>query len=300
MRYRRKRHEKIGIIDYFIDEWHSNTYLGLFVKANEELGLDYQIAYGYAEVEKEGRLTTEAWCQKNNIEVCESIEELCEKSDNILILAPANPETHLKYARIALPYGKTTYIDKTFAPDLQTAKEIFAIAKKHNTKIFTSSALRFAEEIADFSDVKNAIITGGGGNLEEYIIHQIEMAVKLSGGERARQVHVFNKEKQATIVIDFESKSATLNYSRSSCGFSVDVESTRDRCDYRKIASGTEFYNLIKTILTFFEASADPFDPNETLQILAIRDAVLKAIKLGYGQHVYVENDFFEESKDRT
>ena len=283
--------KKIGIIDYFIDEWHSNTYLGLFEKANEELGLDYKIVYGYAEVEKEGRLTTEAWCQKNNIEVCKSIEELCEKSDNILILAPANPETHLKYARVALPYGKTTYIDKTFAPDLQTAKEIFAIAQKHGTRIFTSSALRFPDEMADLSDVKNVIITGGGGNLEEYIIHQIEMAVKLCGSEAARRVHVFNREKQATVVVDFESKSATLNYSRSSCGFSVDVESSGDRCDYRKIASGTEFYNLIKTILTFFETSVPPFEQKETLQILAIRDAILQAVKLGYGQSVSVAGE---------
>lgn len=281
--------KKIGIIDYFIDEWHSNTYLGLFEKANEELGLDYQIAYGYAEVDKEGRLTTEEWCRKNNIEVCKSIEELCERSDNILILAPANPETHLKYARVALPYGKTTYIDKTFAPDLQTAKEIFAIAQKHGTRIFTSSALRFPDEMAELSDVKNVIITGGGGNLEEYIIHQIEMAVKLCGCEAARRVHVFNREKQATVVVDFESKSATLNYSRSSCGFSVDVESSGDRCDYRKIASGTEFYNLIKTILTFFETSVPPFEQKETLQILAIRDAILQAVKLGYGQIVSVE-----------
>lgn len=281
--------KKIGMIDYFIDEWHSNTYLGLFEKANEALGLDYKIAYGYAEVEKEGRLTTEEWCRKNNIERCESIEALCEKSDNLLILAPANPETHLKYARIALPYGKTTYIDKTFAPDLQTAKEIFAIARAHNTKIFTSSALRFPDEMADLSDVKSLITTGGGGNLEEYIIHQIEMAVKLCGDESARRVHVFNREKQATVVIDFESKSATLNYSNSRCGFSVDVETGGDRCDYRKISSETEFYNLIKAILTFFETSALPFDPRETLQVLAIRDAVLKAIRLGYGQCVSVE-----------
>lgn len=282
--------KKIGIIDYFIDEWHSNTYLGLFEKANKDLGLDYKIAYGYAEVDKEGRLTTKDWCQKNNIEVCESIEELCEKSDNILILAPANPETHLKYAQVALPYGKTTYIDKTFAPDLQTAKEIFAIAQKYGTKIFTSSALRFADEIADFFDVKNVIITGGGGNLEEYIIHQIEMAVKLCGDECASKVHVFNKEKQATVVIDFESKSATLNYSRSGCGFSVDVESSGDRCDYKKISAGTEFYNLIKTILTFFENSVIPFEQSQTLQILAIRDAILKAVNTGYGHSVCVES----------
>ena len=79
--------KKIGIIDYFIDEWHSNTYLGLFEKANKELGLDYQVAYGYAEIDKEGRLTTDEWCKKNNIVRCHSIEELCEKSDNILILS---------------------------------------------------------------------------------------------------------------------------------------------------------------------------------------------------------------------
>ena len=72
--------KKIGIIDYFIDEWHSNVYTELFEKANEELGLDYQISYGYAEIDKEGRLTTDEWCKKKNITRCHSIEELCELS----------------------------------------------------------------------------------------------------------------------------------------------------------------------------------------------------------------------------
>ena len=139
--------KKIGIIDYFIDEWHSNTYLSLFEQASKALGVDYKVVYGYAEVEKEGKMLTDDWCKKNNIIRCQTIEELCEKSDNILILAPANPETHLKYAEKALAYGKTTYIDKTFAPDLETAKKIFELAEKYNTKIFTSSALRFAETI---------------------------------------------------------------------------------------------------------------------------------------------------------
>ena len=162
--------KKIGIIDYFIDEWHSNTYLGLFEKASKELGVDYKVVYGYAEVEQDGKMHTDDWCAKNNVIRCNTIEELCEKSDNILILAPANPETHLRYAEAALKYGKTTYIDKTFAPDLETAKAIFAVAEKYNTKIFTSSALRYAEEIADYTDVKNVMIKGGGRSLEEYII----------------------------------------------------------------------------------------------------------------------------------
>ena len=70
--------KKIGIIDYFIDEWHSNTYLGLFERASAELGVDYKVAYAWAELDRfENRRTTERWCEENQIEQCKTIEELC-------------------------------------------------------------------------------------------------------------------------------------------------------------------------------------------------------------------------------
>ncbi len=280
--------KKIGIIDYFIDEWHSNTYLGLFEKASKELGVDYKVTYAYAEVEQPGKMLTDDWCAKNNVTRCYSIEELCEKSDNILILAPANPETHLKYAQIALSYGKTTYIDKTFAPDLQTAKEIFAIAEKYNTKIFTSSALRYAEEIAGYTNVKNVMIKGGGRSLEEYIIHQIEMAVKMTGGAQAEQVHVFHSAKQSTTVVEYADKTVTLSYSNSGWGFSVDVETENANCEFKNIEKGTEFYRLVESIVKFFETNEEPFDKKETLAVLAIRDAIIKGVN-GCGKTIPVE-----------
>ena len=281
--------KKIGIIDYFIDEWHSNTYLGLFEKASKELGVDYKVTYAYAEVEQPGKMLTDDWCAKNNVTRCYSIEELCEKSDNILILAPANPETHLKYAQIALSYGKTTYIDKTFAPDLQTAKEIFAIAEKYNTKIFTSSALRYAEEIAGYTNVKNVMIKGGGRSLEEYIIHQIEMAVKMTGGAQAEQVHVFHSAKQSTTVVEYADKTVTLSYSNSGWGFSVDVETENANCEFKNIEKGTEFYRLVESIVKFFETNKEPFDKKETLAVLAIRDAIMKGVN-GCGKTIPVES----------
>ena len=280
--------KKIGIIDYFIDEWHSNTYLGLFEKASKELGVDYKVTYAYAEVEQPGKMLTDDWCAKNNVTRCYSIEELCEKSDNILILAPANPETHLKYAKVALPYKKTTYIDKTFAPDLQTAKEIFAIAEKYNTKIFTSSALRYAEEIAGYTNVKNVMIKGGGRSLEEYIIHQIEMAVKMTGGAQAEQVHVFHSAKQSTTVVEYADKTVTLSYSNSGWGFSVDVETENVNCEFRNIEKGTEFYRLVESIVKFFETNEEPFAQKETLAVLAIRDAIMKGVN-GCGKTIPVE-----------
>ena len=280
--------KKIGSIDYFIDEWHSNTYLGLFEKVSKELGVDYKVTYAYAEVEQSGKMLTDDWCAKNNVTRCYSIEELCEKSDNILILAPANPETHLKYAKVALPYKKTTYIDKTFAPDLQTAKEIFAIAEKYNTKIFTSSALRYAEEIAGYTNVKNVMIKGGGRSLEEYIIHQIEMAVKMTGGAQAEQVHVFHSAKQSTTVVEYADKTVTLSYSNSGWGFSVDVETENANCEFKNIEKGTEFYRLVESIVKFFETNEEPFDKKETLAVLAIRDAIMKGVN-GCGKTIPVE-----------
>ena len=281
---------KIGIIDYFIDEWHANEYLGLFKKANEELGLDYEIAYGWAEIDKEGRLTTEEWCKKNGIIRCQTIEELCEKSDNLLILAPANPETHLRYAEIALAYGKTTYIDKTFAPDLATAKEIFAIAKKYNTKFFTTSALRYAEELDGLENVQNMFVTGGGGSVQEYIIHQIEMAVKVMG-KNADNAWVFHGVNQTAITLAFGEKVVTLNYSNSNCGFSVDAKMDGVwNATYRRMESGTYFYRLVKDILTFFDKEEQPFEPSQTLCVLAIRDAIIKGIEGKKSEKIAVEN----------
>ena len=172
---------------------------------------------------------------------------------------------------------------------MQTAKEIFAIAEKYNTKIFTSSALRYAEEIAEYTDVKNVMIKGGGRSLEEYIIHQIEMAVKMTGGAQAEQVHVFHSAKQSTTVVEYADKTVTLSYSNSGWGFSVDVETENANCEFKNIEKGTEFYRLVESIVKFFETNKEPFDKKETLAVLAIRDAIMKGVN-GYAKTIPVES----------
>ena len=267
--------KKIGIIDYFIDEWHSNTYLGLFEKASKELGVDYKVTYAYAEVEQPGKMLTDDWCAKNNVTRCYSIEELCEKSDNILILAPANPETHLKYAQIALSYGKTTYIDKTFAPDLQTAKEIFAIAEKYGTKIFTSSALRYAEEIAEYTDVKNVMIKGGGRSLEEYIIHQIEMAVKCLGVGAEKVRYSKHADQEWAEVSYPDGRYATMMFAPC-MPFAATVADEEGRSAH--VAINSPFFDyLIADIFHFFETGETSFCSCETLEVMKIRERVIEA-----------------------
>ena len=175
--------KKIGYVDYFIDEWHSNNYITWIDELCQEKGYDFKVSYAWSETDTfEGKMSTDDWCKEKGIERCNSIEELCEKSDYIMILAPANPEKHLEYAETVLSYGKNTYIDKTFAPDIASAKKMYELGEKYGTKFFSTSALRYADELNSYeSGVNSVIIKGGGRSFEEYIVHQIEMLVKLMG-----------------------------------------------------------------------------------------------------------------------
>ena len=126
----------IGFVDFYLSEWHANNYPAWIKQANEKLGLDYKVAYAWAEQDLSpvyGK-TTEEWCSEYGVEQCDTLKGLCEKSDVILVLAPSNPEKHLGYAEEVLKYGKNTYIDKTFAPDFKTAGKIFAIAINESHK----------------------------------------------------------------------------------------------------------------------------------------------------------------------
>ena len=139
--------KKIGFIDYYISEWHANSYPKWIEEACKTLGTDYKLSYAWAELDLSPKYneTTEEWCARYGAEKCATIDELCEKSDVIFILAPSDPEKHLGYAEKALKYRKPTYIDKTFSPDLTTAKKIFELAEKYHLE-YEEEALKTEAE----------------------------------------------------------------------------------------------------------------------------------------------------------
>lgn len=269
--------KKIGFVDYYISEWHANNYPKWIAAATEALGLDYKVSYCWAERYESpvDSVNTDQWCEKHGVEKCDTIEELCEKSDAIIILAPSNPETHLRYAEAVLPFKKRTYIDKTFAPDLATAEKIVDLAKQYGTPFFTTSALRYASELSEFEGVKHAIVTGGGGNFEEYIIHNIEIAVTLMKGKFQRfRVESIGKQSVCRCVTD-DGHEAVFLFSYA-MEYSVTVEDVLGRLRKKTVASDF-FKKLIETVLVFFENGEAPFDTAETLEVIRVRDGLIRA-----------------------
>jgi hypothetical protein len=267
--------KKIGFVDYFISEWHANNYPAWIERICAEMGVDYKVAYAWAErdVSPVDGVSTAEWCVKFGAEKCETIDELCEKSDVIVILAPSNPETHLRYAEAVLKYGKRTYIDKTFAPDAATAKEIITLGEKYNAPFFSTSALRYATELDSVDAPDSILVTGGGSNLPEYFIHLGEQVVKKMGA--VKSVKATKNGSQWMIKAKTESgKDATMIYGSA---MPYNVYMTKDGKESWKSVKSPFFDGLSADMLNFFETGKTSFDTSETLAVSRLRDAVLTA-----------------------
>ena len=266
----------VGFIDYFLNEWHANEYPAMIKAYNEKNGTDYQVKYAWAEMDIPGGMSTDEWCALHGVIRCNSIKELCAKCDCVFVLAPSNPEKHLEYAKEVFECGKNSYIDKTFAPDYATAKEIYSLAEKYGVKFFSSSALRYAEELNAYMGTAKAISTvGGGSNLDEYIIHQIEMAVKCLGVGAEKVRYSKHADQEWAEVSYSDGRYATMMFAPC-MPFAATVADKEGRSTHLSINSPF-FDNLIADIFHFFETGETSFCSCETLEVMKIRERVIEA-----------------------
>ncbi len=266
---------KIGFADLYLGEWHADNYPGWIEKAAAELGIDAKLCYAWAKTSPSPVTgeSTEEWCKKTGAVPLASLEELCEKSDAVVVLAPSNPEVHPELAGTVLPFGKPTYIDKTFAEDLAAAQAITDLAAASGTAFFSTSALRYASELKAHASAPGDItLTGGGSNLGEYIVHLAEMVICLGRGDFS-SVEVKRNGGDRDILIRHPNGTCTrLRYSpKLGYGISSCLGETQITSDF--------FGGLIREMLVFFSTGRAPFAVSETLAVMTLRDAILSADK---------------------
>lgn len=257
----------IGFIDYYLDEWHANNYPAWIEK---ESNGEYKVAYAYGEIDSPiGGRTTEAWCKDMGVERVESIDALIEKSDFVIVLSPDNPEMHWTLCQKPLRSGKRIYVDKTFAPTAQIARDLFKLAEDHNTPMFSSSALRFSKELSELPKKDICfVLLSGPGKPSNYLIHQIEPMVQLIG-EKAKRVQYNGVKGAASYIVEFESgKLGTANLLERGA-FQTTVKFSDGEVSF--IPESTEtFDNLIRAMLRFFETGENPVNGEETITIAEV------------------------------
>ncbi len=78
------------------------------------------------------------------VEICQTIEELCEKVDAVMIES-VDGRPHLSQARPVIAAGLPLFLDKPVAGSLSDTLKIYQLAKKAGVPIFSSSSLRYGE-----------------------------------------------------------------------------------------------------------------------------------------------------------
>ncbi len=267
--------KKVGFIDNFFHNWHALNYPELLKKASNG---KYVATYGYCLTESpaDTGLTNKDFEEKTGIQILDTIEEVIEKSDVLIVCSPNNPELHLQLCELPLKSGKPTYVDKTFAPDKATAKAIFAIAEANNTPCYSSSALRFSSEIQDIdADSVKAIYSEGPYSFDTYSIHQIEPVVAIMKSRAKRVMATSYDINHPSYIVEFENgKCAYMHHCAATFRFVT--------ADARNIASTynieSDFFSLfMQDLVRFFDTGVISVPHSQTIDVIAIRETAKRA-----------------------
>ena len=265
--------KRIGLIDYYINEWHALNYPSFLknVKGDE----DIEITDFYAEIDHPD-LSSDEYEKRYGVHKCSSLEELCNKCDYLMVLYPDNPERKFEVIKKVILYKKPVFVDKTFMNSFKEAKQTFELAKQYQTPLFTSSSLRYADEVVALEATDSLLVIAPSVHLSDYWIHPLEIVVSKmgSGAFRAKLSksgvhHMLNIEypnnKNALIVIA-EGGNAQDFFISGNGKFKQNLV----RC------ASPYFENEMKDILRFFKEKTSSFSCLETLDAMKLRDIALQ------------------------
>jgi hypothetical protein len=261
---------RLGLVDHNLDNFHANVYLRAF--RGELANRGFTVAGATAIEEAASR----KWAEANRIPYYDHVAELASHVDAFLILAPSNPETHLPLCESVFPHGKISFVDKTFAPDLATAKQIFALADRHGVAMQTTSALRTTNVQPRLREldvpVSTLFVSAGGSTFAEYGIHPVELAVSCLGAG-AITVTTFGNDEDLRIVMQFTgNRAAIIDFvAQQDLPFTVAAVSP-ERYDTLTVDLDRLFTDAASAMLDFFTAGQALIDRRETLLIRRVLD----------------------------
>ncbi len=223
---------------------------------------------------------------KWGVTIVDSPEAVAQACDAIL-LTSLDGRTHPgQFARIA-PYGKPVFMDKPFAVSTADAKAIFATAKQHNVRLFSSSSLRFTEALLKVvtpetkATVKGADFCGAAAHeptnpgLYWYGIHAVEMLFTTMG-RGCRSVRcVSNANYDVATGVWADGRIGTVRGNRTG-NYEMHgiVHFEKSSVAVNVQTQAKPFYaSLTEAFLAFFQGGPTPIDPEETIELVRFIEA---------------------------
>jgi predicted dehydrogenase len=263
---------RIGFVDDNLENYHANTFLTLLRGPLQSRGFTVTGCTGLQEAA--GR----AWATKNNVPYVADVTTLNQSVDAFMVMAPSTPDTHAELCRRVFPFKKPTYVDKTFAPDLATARELFALAGRSGTPMQTTSVLRYTnvqDEVrkTPADPVEHMTAWGNGGSFGEYAVHPLELLVSIMGPEVETLMRRGEGDRSQLLLNFSRGRTGTVNvYTNSSTPFAATL-TTRKGTRHILVEQGPMFQNSLAATLDFFTSGNPTVPAGESLAIMGILDA---------------------------
>ncbi len=218
---------------------------------------------------------------KHGLEIVDTIEELCEKVDGIL-LESVDGRPHLEQARPVIAAGKPLFIDKPMAASLADVIEIFRLAKQHNVPCWSSSSARYGEGIAgardnqELGEVVGCDVFGSSGWAEHhpdlylYGIHAVEplFAVMGTGCQSVRRIKTDGTD-MVVGVWEGGRIGTFRDLGKGKSGHMAILYGTKGSATGK--SSG--YAPLLEQIVQFFKTGKPPVPADETIEIFAFMSA---------------------------
>ena len=228
--------------------------------------------------------------EQRGIKLYATIEAMLPEVDGILLLS-VDGRPHLEQAKPVIAAGKPLFIDKPMAVSLADTLEIFRLAEEKKVPVFSSSSLRFA---TDYQKMRNEQPLGRifGANawgpcsldrhhpdLMWYGIHGVEMLFTFMGPGCQTVSRTQTTHTELAVGVWDANRIGTFRGLRIG------------RQEYGAIIFGERgignagvydgYLPIVNAFCEFFKTGEPPFDPQETIEIIAFIEAADESKRLG-------------------
>jgi hypothetical protein len=240
----------------------------------------------------------------SGVTIVDSIDSLVEQCD-VILLESVDGRVHLEQFREAA-VGKPVFIDKPAAASLADVREIFRIADRTHTPAFTSSALRFCDQVRELkADAALGEMIGAETSTPYhkdathpdffwYAIHGVESLFALMGSGCA-SVSCVESDTAAVITGRWHDGrlGVVRGIKRGKEEYVITAFGAKDVAQRRGFSG---YQPLVGEIAKFFAGGAEPVERQETLEIFAFMEAAQESQENG-GREVTLEAMFERAEK---
>ena len=228
---------------------------------------------------------TEDLRTKYNVEIVPDIPTLLTKVD-VVLLESVDGRKHLEQVKPVFAAHKRVFIDKPLAATYADAKEIARLGRESGTPWFSSSSLRFSNQLAHFKGMEIlGAYTWGPASLEEhhqldlswYGVHAIEALYTLMG-PGCEWVTRTSTDGADVVTGHWKGgRIGSVRGERKSGGDYGIIAYTPKKTVVAPPEKGAAYASLLVEVMKFFQTGVPPVPNEVTVEIFAFMDAAQRS-----------------------